>query len=467
VRCVGLVTGAAPRAILLVLLSGVWAEAASAPGTVADEAATETPIELPTVLRLAGAQNLDIQIARQGLEEARARHRTAVQEFFPWVSPGFVYRRHDGLTQATDGEIVDVHKHSYSPGAIFAAQADVGAALFRSRETSKLFDAAQGGLEAQRAGTLLAAVEGYFDLARAQAAVEVARDAVRISRDYEGQLLRAVEIGLALKGEALRVRTQAERNELALHQALAAQRVTAARLAEVLRLDPKVTLRASDAELLPLSIVDASPTVESLAQKALAARPEVKAARAGLAAAREAKDGAVIGPLIPSLFAFAYLGGLGGGKTGAPGPFGGSRDYGLTVNWRIGPGGLFDSGRIQGSRARLEGARLEVEKAEQRVVREVVEAVTRVRSLADQIATAREGLSAAQEALRLSQERKEFGIAAVLEHVLAEQDLTRARNDYVTAVAEHDKAQYGLASAVGSSDSLGAGAQPRPQSEDP
>jgi outer membrane protein TolC len=435
--------------LLLVLLGNARRGDAESPEAGTDQAAPETPIDLPTVLRLVGAQNLDIQIAHQRLEEARARHRSAVQELFPWLSPGFAYRRHDGLTQGTEGEIVDVHKHTYSPGAVVAAQADVGAALFRSRETSKLTAAAQGGLEAQRADSLLAAVEGYFDLARDQAAVGVARDAVRISREYEQQLQRAVEIGLALKGDALRVRTQAERAELALLQALAARRLAGARLAETLHLDPKVVLAAPDPELLPLSIVDAGSSAEPLVDKALATRPEVSAAQARVAASRDAKDGAVLGPLIPSVSAIAFLGGLGGGKANLPGEFGGSRDYALAVGWRIGPGGLFDSGRIQGSRARLEGARLEAEKTRQRVVREVVEAWTRVRSFADQVATAKEGLTAAEEALRLSQERKEFGIAAVLERILAEQDLTRARNEYVFTIAEYDKAQYALLRAIG------------------
>jgi outer membrane protein TolC len=243
---------------------------------------------------------------------------------------------------------------------------------------------------------------------------------------------------------------------LTLRQALAAQRLAAAGLAEVLRLDPKIVLKANETELLPLSIVDAGSSVEPLVQKALAARPEVHAAQARVAASQDAKDGAVLGPLIPWVGATAFLGGLGGGRAGVPGAFGGSRDYSLAIGWRIGPGGLFDSGRIQASRARLEGARLEAEKARQRVAREVVEAWTRVRSFADQIAAAREGLTAAEETLRLSQERKEFGIAAVLERILAEQDLTRARNDHVNAVAEYNKAQYGLARAVGSSDGLPA-----------
>jgi len=437
-------------ALLCALLAGgARAEAAPRAG-IAHESPLETRIDLATVLRLAGAQNLEIQIARQRLEEARARHRIAVQEFFPWLAPGFVYRRHDGLTQATEGEIIDVHKHAYATGAGIAAQADVGPAIFRSRETGKLAIAAERLFDAQRSDALLAAVEGYFDLARAQAAVGVAEDAARIARDYERQLQRAVEIGLALKGEALRVRARAERAELERRQSLVARRTAAARLAETLGLDPGVVLVADDEELVPISVVDEGASLESLLSQAFVARPELRAADAVLAAAGDAKDGAVIGPLIPSLGASAFLGGLGGGPRDTAGQFGGSRDYALTIHWRIGPGGLFDPGRVQAARARLEAACLETERTSRRVRREVVEAWTKARSLAEQIDTAKQGLEAAQETLRLSAERREFGIAAVLEHVLAEQDLTRARHDYVTAVAEHDKAQYALLRAIGS-----------------
>jgi len=46
------------------------------------------PIDLPAALRLANAQNLDIQIARERLKEAKANHESAVEQFFPWISPG-------------------------------------------------------------------------------------------------------------------------------------------------------------------------------------------------------------------------------------------------------------------------------------------------------------------------------------------------------------------------------------------
>ncbi len=221
------------------------------------------------------------------------------------------------------------------------------------------------------------------------------------------------------------------------------------RLAHVLQLDPRIELRAQDAELVPLSLVPTDASLDSLVEQALAARPELAQEAAGLAAARDAEAGVRFGPLFPTLSAQVLAGGLGGGRSGHPAAFGASQDYVLAVGWRIGPGGLFDAARIAEARARLEGARLRAEKRRQEVVREVAEAVARVASLSDQIAIAKEALAAAEETLRLSQERKTFGVAEVLERILATQDLTRARTEYLGAVAEYDKAQYALARAVG------------------
>src|SRR5437867_5252894 len=83
-------------------------------------------IDLPTVLRLAGAQNLDVQIARQRLAEAKANHQSTVWQFFPWISPGVGYRRHDDLIQDVAGNVIEVHKESYAVGPTIAAQVDIG-----------------------------------------------------------------------------------------------------------------------------------------------------------------------------------------------------------------------------------------------------------------------------------------------------------------------------------------------------
>src|SRR5882672_9960317 len=156
-------------------------------------------IDLPTALRLAGAQNLDVQIARERLAEAKANHQSAVSQFFPWLSPGITYRRHDNKLQDVQGNIIEVHKYSYAPGATVGVQLDLGDAIYKSLAAKQLAKAADHALEAQRQDSVFGAAQGYFDLALAQGSVGVANEAVRISGDYETQLGSAVKTGIAFK----------------------------------------------------------------------------------------------------------------------------------------------------------------------------------------------------------------------------------------------------------------------------
>src|SRR5205814_2532653 len=89
------------------------------------------PIDLPTALPLANAQNLDIQIAREKLKEAKANHEGAVELFFPWISPGANYRRHENRIQDVVGNIIDADKQSYSVGGAITAQMDLGDAVYK------------------------------------------------------------------------------------------------------------------------------------------------------------------------------------------------------------------------------------------------------------------------------------------------------------------------------------------------
>ena len=406
-------------------------------------------IDLPSALRLAGARNLDVQLAREKVAEAYAAQESAIERFFPWVAPGITYRRHDNLIQNTEGVIEDVHKQSYSPGAAIAAQTDLGDAIFKSLEAHQLTKAARHGFDAQQQETTLGAARGYFDLAAAHETVAVAREALRVSADYAAEIDRAVEAGIAFKGDALRVKVQQQRDEIALRRAEEDVRLASAKLVQILHLDPIVELVPRDASVVPLSIVSTTDSLGDLVSQALAARPETRQNAALLSAAQHAKNGSIYGPLIPSVGGQAFFGGLGGGMNGDTGHFGESEDYVALLNWRVGPGGLFDFGNIHARQARVRSAEFAVDKVIDQVANEVITSHTRLRSLTDQIATAKQSLSDAAEALRLGQERKEFGVGVVLETIQAEQDLARVRNDYLNIVTDYDKAQYSLLRALG------------------
>jgi len=406
-------------------------------------------IDLPTTLRLAGAQNLDVQIARERLAEAKANHASSVAQFFPWISPSFAYRQHDDKLQDVQGNIIDVHKYSYAPGATLAAQVDLGDALYKSLAAKQLVKAADHALEAQRQDSVIAATLGYFELAFAQSAVGVARESLRINSDYEQQLGHAVDAGIAFKGDALRVSVQKQRSQLTLQQAMEQQRVSAARLAQVLHLDPSVELIALDADLAPLALIETNAALDSFVQLSLTQRPELKQNEALLKASREANQGASYGPLIPTIGAQGFFGGLGGGRNGIGDTFGAQEDYAIGVSWRIGPGGLFDFTRTRATESRVRISELTMGKLHDEVTRQVVEAFTHWQSLNEQLNVAKRALDAAEEGLRLAQQRKEFAVGIVLENIQAEQDLTRARLDYLKTVADFHRAQYTLLKAIG------------------
>lgn len=412
---------------------------------------TAEPVDLPTTLRLAGARNLDIQIARERLKEAEANRTSALEQFFPWVAPGFTYHRRDGVAQAVPaGTISDAHYQSYSPGAALAAQVNLGDAIYQSLAAKQHVTASDQALEAQRQDSILAAARGYFELARAKALVEVARQAVQTSQDYEQQLHRAVGLGIAFKGDELRVRSQTQSYQIVVRQALEQQRVAAAELARVLHLDSRVELVPQGAELAALTLVQTNAPLQALVEQALGVRPELKQSEALLLAAKAEKNGAVYGPLIPSLGAQVFGGGLGGGPDGGSSTFGGEADYLVGVSWRIGAGGLFDPGRTRAAKARLTATQLAQTGLKDTITSEVVTSLTRVQSLADQIALAEQKLASADETLRLTRERKQYGVGVVLEDIQAQQDLTRARSDYVTTISDYNKAQYRFSRVLGS-----------------
>ncbi len=67
-------------------------------------------------MRLAGARNLDIRIADARLAEAWAQHEAARMQFFPYLTPGFSFRRHEGNIQTVEGPIIDADKESIGFG---------------------------------------------------------------------------------------------------------------------------------------------------------------------------------------------------------------------------------------------------------------------------------------------------------------------------------------------------------------
>jgi len=405
-------------------------------------------VSLSTVMRLAGANNDEIEQARVKHIETIAESKQAWQRFWPTLSLNAGYRGHEGNVQDIGGAIFDARKQQYTVGAAVMIDWSPGDIYYSALAAKQKTLAAEHLAEKARRDIVQEAIERYFDLLAAEADMAVIEDDLRLTEDYAGQLDGAVTAGTAFRADLLRVKTQVSRAKIAVRQGQEKRDLAAAALAETLRLAPETALRPAKADLVPVSLMSAKG-VATLISQATQNRPELRAVGAAQTAAALESDRTRIAPLVPSVQAGYSVGGLGGGYAGEFGNFDDQQDFFVGLGWKIGPGGLFDRQRQKVADAREQGVALQTNQVKAAIGREVVEAVLKTQSAKDQLAIHEEAVSAAEEMVKLAKDRQASQLGVVLEYLLAREELTRARQGRVKSVTEFNKAQHELKRAVG------------------
>ncbi len=405
-------------------------------------------VDLPTVMKLAGANNDEIQLARVKHTETIAESKQAWQRFWPSLSLGVGYRRHDGNVQDIAGAVFNAYKQQYTVGTNIMIDWSPGDLYYSALAAKQKALAAEQLAEKSRRDIVTEATARYFDLLSTDASVAIIEDDLRLTQDYEKQLEGAVTAGTAFRADLLRVKTQVSRAKLAIRQEQERRDLAAAALAESLRLPAESELRPAKADLVPVRL-NGKAGVATLITQAKQHRPELKAAGAAATAAQLESDRARIAPIIPNVQAGYGAGGLGGGFGNNTGNFEDTQDFYVGLGWKIGPGGLFDKQRKVIANAREEATNLQTEQIKAAIGREVVEAAAKSQSAHDQIDINDEAVTAAEEMVKLARERQASQLGVVLEYLLAREELTRARQSRVKAVTDFNKAQHEMRRAIG------------------
>ncbi|MDZ4286859.1 MAG: TolC family protein, partial [Prosthecobacter sp.] len=405
-------------------------------------------VDLPTVMRLAGANNDEIELARVKHAETIAESKQAWQRFWPTLSLAAGYRGHEGNVQDIAGSVFGARKQQYTVGTGIAIDWAPGDLYYSALAANQRAFAAEHLAEKARRDIVQQAVDRYYDILAAEAELAVIEEDLKITQDYAGQLEGAVTAGTAFRADLLRVQTQVSRAMLNIRQGQEKRDLAAAALAESLRLAPDTALRPAKSDLVPVRLVG-TRGVATLISQANQLRPEMHAqAAAGTAAALE-RERARVAPMIPSVQAGYGVGGLGGGFAGEFGNFNDQQDFFIGLGWKIGPGGLFDRQRRNIASAREQATALQGNQIKAAIGREVVEAAARAQSAHDQIAINDQAVVAAEEMVKLARDRQASQLGVVLEYLLAREELTRARQSRVKAVTDFNKAQHELKRAVG------------------
>ncbi|HVW02557.1 MAG TPA: TolC family protein, partial [Planctomycetaceae bacterium] len=151
----------------------------------------------------------------------------------------------------------------------------------------------------------------------------------------------------------------------------------------------------------------------------------------------------------PSVLMGLSYGGFGGGFGSNISNFNNRMDADAIAYWELRNLGRGDQAARGESRSRLEQARYREIMTLDRVAREVVEAQTQVQARRKQIEIAREAIQSALNSHSRNLQRIENGKGLPIEVLQSIQALTQARREYLRAVIDYNRAQFGLHWALG------------------
>ncbi len=443
------------------------------------------PVDFATVLRLAGADNLNVRIARERICEAMANHDAARAAWLPTLNFGVGFNHHEGQIQATDGTVSQVSRGSLFVGggskigdnplaggsggpARLTVNLSIADAIFQPLATRQLVEAEQFRESRVFNDVMLNASLAYYDLVRAQSVAAIAME----NQEQAEVLLKLtsefVEGGKGTVADTNRVQVivNQRRNDVATAQAQIG--LASARLANVLqldytKLDPNQGLFALEANTMPIELVQSQYDLASLVSQALMTRNEVSEADMRAHAAQTQSKVEQVRPFMPNL-SVGNSGGFFGGGPGSDLPKLDSRnDIDIQLTWEIQNMGAGNRAARNRRRSQLNQALYAGQQIKDQVANEVATAYQRVKLYERSMEILRDSVEQAENALRLNIEAIKGLEGLPLESVQSVNALAQARTEYLESVINYNRSQLQLMRAIGepiANHSVASGAMP-------
>ena len=282
------------------------------PASILDPATM--PITLPASLKLAGVENPEIQLAQQRVLEAVALRQLAAAQLLPDLNAGTSFDNHTGNLQQANGTILNVNRGSMYAGlgslAVAAGTVNIPGVLMQGNVSDSIFGILvanqrvkqlEWDSQAVRNDMLLRVATAYVDLLHAEG-----HRAIALQTRGEGAEVARVTAEYAATGQGRPADADRAAADLAERDQdiLNAENeilVAAARLAQVLNLDPSVRLFATDGWVVPKSLVPEPIPLKELIAIAMVQRPELAAQQAAIRGAFLVLHGAKVLPFSPNL----------------------------------------------------------------------------------------------------------------------------------------------------------------------
>ena len=433
------------------------------------------PIDLANALRLTGARDLDIAVARQQIFAATADLMGARALWLPSLFYGPSWYRSDGQIQTVTGGVQTIDRSALFIGGTAAlantiqgpppgtgipsvngmtATVRISDAIFTPMAARRIVNANEAGLRVATNDSLLETAQVYFDLQSATGRLAIAREAAANAEALAAITGSYTKAGMGLEADHRRALTEVKHRRRDVHLASGQVLVASANLIRLLVLDPKVVMVPVEPPECIVHLIPDDVPLDDLMIQGLENRPELAGATALVEAARLRRKQARLRPFVPSVFMTYAGGGLGGGPNAFFGNFGPRGDAEVGLYWELQGLGFADVALMRRRAAELEISNLEKTRTQTRVGADIVAAFETRLAAAQQIEDARETLVEAIESLRLNFVNIRQGAqlpraTRPIEVLQPIQALAQGRLDYLDSVLSYNRAQFQLKRAIG------------------
>ncbi len=437
---------------------------------------TIEPIDLASALRLAGARDLDIAIARQRISQAVADLEKARALWLPSLFLGPTWYRADGQIQTITGQVQTIDRNSLFIGALGATTAPgypaappgtgypalnglssvfrFSDAIYEPLAVRRVVAADRAGLQTANNDAMLQVALAYLELQLASGRIAIAREAASNASELSEITGAYARSGEGMEADHRRALTELRHRRKEIELVSGQLLVASANLVRVLVLNPRVVVAPVEpAETIIRLIPDDAP-LDDLIVQGLQHRPELASAQELVQAALIRWKQAKLRPFVPSLAVSYAGGGFGGGPNALFANFGARGDATASLFWELQNLGFGDRAIMHRRAAEHETAHLELIKVETQVAADVVAADGVRQAALRQITEASEAVTEAIESLKLNflniRQGAELPRATRPIEVLQPiQALAQARTDYLESVLGYNRAQFQLIRAIG------------------
>ncbi|MBF2066725.1 MAG: TolC family protein [Calothrix sp. C42_A2020_038] len=405
-------------------------------------------ITLQEALEIARQNNPQLQTSLLELERSRASLRESQAALYPTVSINGNITNSRSAQDRLSVESGVAPPNSDKSRTVFGGQAEVNYNIYTSgrraasiRQASEQVRIDELNVETRHQEIKLQVTTRYYDL---QAADEQVRIASAATENASASLRDAQALeraGVGTRFDVLRSQVNLANAQQDLANARARQQISQRQLASLLNLPQ--TINISTADRVEIAGLWEQRLEETIIQ-AFQNRPELQQRLAERNIGEQRRKFALgqLGPQVALVATYDVLDQFNDSVSATDG-----YSIGVRANWN-----LFDGGaaRAQAAQAKANIAIAETNFANQRnqIRFEVEQYYAQLQSNLDNVQTATAALDQATEALRLARLRFQAGVGTQTDVIAAENDLTRAQGNRITAILDYNRAFANLQRAV-------------------